>query len=119
MSSPTATTPGLPDMRHIVGDWDGTDAQRREQALVAYNDLRDRIRKVTAELLRERERWANSTIDGAVARAVAYQNAAGQLIRALDASDRLIPPATAGLPGSLDAAADHERAAFLVEAAGR
>jgi hypothetical protein len=46
--------------------------------------LRAGVRKVARECLTRRDYWSNSRIDGAVARAVAYQSIAGLLIRELD-----------------------------------
>jgi hypothetical protein len=82
-------TPGLPDPALVVGDWTGDAAAQVERDAKAFQDLRDRIRRVTVHLLRERDRWATSKAECAVARAVAYQSAAGSLIRALDAGDQV------------------------------
>lgn len=46
--------------------------------------LRQAVRGVVREALKQRDYWANRTIDGSIARDVAYQNIAGLLIRALD-----------------------------------
>lgn len=46
--------------------------------------LRQAVRGVVREALNRRDHWANSNVDCAVARAVAYQSIAGLLIRALD-----------------------------------
>lgn len=48
------------------------------------SDLREAIRTVYADLLRERERWAKSILPAATQRAVAYQSAASMVLRALD-----------------------------------
>lgn len=52
----------------------------------AHNErpLRRAVRRIAHECINRRNEWANSPIDGAVARAVAYQYVAGLLIRALD-----------------------------------
>lgn len=46
--------------------------------------LRAGVRRVLRECLTRRDHWARSNLDGAVARAVAYQSIAGMLHRALD-----------------------------------
>lgn len=53
--------------------------------------LRDAIRSVYTDLLRDRERCANSTVPGSADKAVAYQSAAARIMRALDDN----PPTTA------------------------
>lgn len=87
-------TSGLPDPLLVVGDWTGEVASRQEREALAFRDLRAGVRKVTCEALRRREHWAKSDVDGAVARAVAYQSIAGDLIRLLDAVDAAHGPLT-------------------------
>lgn len=80
--------PGLPDPALIVGDWTGEVASRQEREAAAYRDLRQQLRGLAVGFLRTRDLWAHSPLDGAVARAVAYQCVAGCLTRALDAVER-------------------------------
>lgn len=71
----------------IVGDWTGEATPAAEAAAADLADLRRQIRRVYANVLHRRDEWANSTLDGAVARAVAYQNVAGQLLRVIQSNE--------------------------------
>lgn len=83
----TDQTPGLPDQEAIVGDWDGSKAAQRDRDAEAYAVLRRGAVQAYLHALRQREIWAISDQDGAVARAVAYQSMAGQIQRAIEAGD--------------------------------
>ena len=45
---------------------------------------RDAVKTLYTDLLKERNRWAKSTHETAVAKTVAYQNAASMVLRVLD-----------------------------------
>lgn len=101
---PARYVPGLPDQRHIVGDWDGQVLAAMEEAAkhvakleseaLAYNLARTLLKSLHARMSADRQRWANNTEDPcAVARAVAYQtdmSAVGRIIQTIEttAGDR-------------------------------
>ncbi len=56
---------------------------------------RSAIRKAAVYALNERQRWAHATVDEhCIARAIAYQDMAGRLIRAIDEQDAAAPAPT-------------------------
>lgn len=57
----------------------GETADLETRQALAYREADQRLRRLYKRLSERRQHWANSTLEGSVARAVAYQSVMGDL----------------------------------------